>query len=288
VADTLTLPENTVGTIDVSANDVVTPPATVGQVLIISAPTSGTATAALTGGLVTYKPNLNYFGPDSFTYVLQDSAGKLSNLATVTVNVTFVPPAPIASADDFAMLQNGATPLKARVYNVIANDIAQTGTTLNPASVKITAAPLHGTAVANLDGTVTYTPALKYVGADSYQYTVANNFGIVSAPATVNIVVEGGPEALAIGKAIYASARAQWTIVGTTNWFGPTLLHTTISCWNGTTVGGGAFLGTTGVDTTGKFALVPPSLTTPPPDATHLFTCQSSNGAVITAAVTVN
>jgi hypothetical protein len=75
--------------------------------------------------------------------------------------------------------------------------------------------------------------------------------------------------------------------VGSTNWFGPTLLHTTASCWVGKGVAVGAFIGTAPVDATGKFSLVPPTLTDPPPDATHIVTCQTSNGAVTSAPATV-
>ncbi|HEY6889214.1 MAG TPA: hypothetical protein VI300_15580, partial [Solirubrobacter sp.] len=128
-------------------------------------------------------------------------------------------------------------------------------------------------------GTVTYTPALAYVGADSYAYTVANTAGTRSAPATVNIVVEGGAETLSISKANFTVSKNAWNIVGSTNWFGPTLTHTTVTCWVGKGTGGtaGPLIGTAPIDTTGKFQLVPPTLTTPPPDATNIFTCQTSN-----------
>jgi Big-like domain-containing protein len=287
VADVLAATENTVATLDVTLNDVLVPPATVGSVIIVSAPVNGTAAASPLGGVVTYTPNLNYFGPDSFTYVLVDSTGKYSNLATVTVNVGFIAPAPIATPDDFAMLQNTATPLKSRAYNVLANDLAQPGTVLDPASVLIATAPLHGTVTAGATGSVTYTPALKWVGTDSFTYTMRNTAGLTSAPAKVNAVTFGGPEVVSIVKAIFASARTQWNITGSTNWNGAALLNTTITCYigKGTT---GTLLGSTPVDNTGAWAFAPPSLTTPPPDATKLFTCQSSNGGSVTATVLVN
>jgi hypothetical protein len=97
----------------------------------------------------------------------------------------------------------------------------------------------------------------------------------------------GGPEALSIGKATYAVARAQWTVTGSTNWFGPQMLNTVVTCWIGKGIAVGPLVGSGPVDITGKFAVVPPSLTTPPPDATALVTCQSSNGASATASVTV-
>jgi hypothetical protein len=177
------------------------------------------------------------------------------------------------------MIVNKTTPLAGRTINVVANDVAAAGTTLDAASVLVGTAPLHGTAVVAANGTVTYTPALNYIGADSYAYTVANTAGTRSAPATVNIVVEGGAESLSISKANFTVAKNQWNIVGSTNWFGATLTHTTVTCWVGKGTGGtaGPVIGTTLMDATGKFALVPPSLTTPPPDATNIFTCQTSN-----------
>jgi hypothetical protein len=50
-------------------------------------------------------------------------------------------------------------------------------------------------------------------------------------------------------------------------------------------IAAGAKIGTTSVDIFGKFQLVPPTLTDPPPDATNIFTCQTSNGGSVSAAV---
>ncbi|HET9595181.1 MAG TPA: Ig-like domain-containing protein [Anaeromyxobacteraceae bacterium] len=212
--------------------------------------------------------------PDTFSYVVQDATGKFTNVATVTVTVRFVAVAPTANTDSFAMIQNSTAP-GSRTVSVIANDFAAVGTTIDPASVTIVTAPLHGTAVLNADGTVSYTPALRYVGADSFRYTVANTAGAVSAPAAVNIVVEGASETLSLTRADYRVSTGQWTIVGSTNWFGPTLTTTTVTCWVGRGVGVGPKIGTQLVDTAGAFQLVVAGVAGP--DATNVFTCQSSN-----------
>jgi hypothetical protein len=70
------------------------------------------------------------------------------------------------------------------VINVLANDIAVFGT-IDPASVAIATPPATGTAVANPDGTITFTPA--GAGVEIFTYTVANNFGSVSLPGTVTV-----------------------------------------------------------------------------------------------------
>ncbi|HET9595182.1 MAG TPA: Ig-like domain-containing protein [Anaeromyxobacteraceae bacterium] len=258
-------------------------PATFGSLVIITPPGHGSV-AVGAAGAVTYTPALNFFSggavpPDSFQYVVIDSTGAVSNAGTVTVNVPFFAAAPVAVGDDFAIVRNTVTPLAGRAVNVVANDVAASGTTINAASVLISTPPLHGTAVANANGTVTYTPALNYIGADSYAYTVANTAGTRSAPATVNIVVEGTVETLTATRSDFTVSKNQWNIVASTNWFGPTLTHTTVTCWVGKGTGGtaGPLIGTAPIDTAGKFALVPPPLTTPAPDATNIFTCQTSN-----------
>jgi hypothetical protein len=254
---------------------------TLGSIVIITPPANGSVVVGA-GGAVTYTPALNFFSggtvpPDSFQYVAIDSAGSVSNVATATINVAFFATPPTAVADDFALAANRTIPLVGRTVNVLANDIPAPGTTINPASVRITALPLHGTAVANANGTVTYTPALNYLGADSFAYTVSNSAGNASAPATVSIVVEGATETVTMTRTDFTVSKNQWNLVGATSWFGPTLTHTTVTCWVGKGVAVGALIGTAPVDTTGKFALVPPPLTTPPPDATNIFTCQTSN-----------
>jgi Big-like domain-containing protein len=286
VPDAIVTNENVAASVDLTVNDAITPPALVSRVVVVTPPTNGTASPiGINTGVVTYTPNANFFGADTFQYVVVDTTGAVSNVATVTVTVNFVPVAPTANPDDFAMLANKALPLASRTINVLANDTVAAGTAINPASVIISTRPLHGNVTVDLAGNVTYTPVLNYSGADSFQYTVANTAGVASAPATVSVVVEGGPEAVSIAKATFATAKTQWTIVGATNWFGPTLLHTTVTCWIGKGVAVGALIGTGPVDQFGKFQLVPPPLTTPAPDATNLFTCQTSNGGVVSAVV---
>jgi ELWxxDGT repeat protein len=77
---------------------------------------------------------------------------------------------------------------KAVTLSVLANDTNGDGT-IDTSSVKIAAAPAHGTATAGADGTVTYTPAAGYSGSDTFNYTVADTVGKRSAAATVTLTV---------------------------------------------------------------------------------------------------
>ncbi|HXR41448.1 MAG TPA: Ig-like domain-containing protein, partial [Acidothermaceae bacterium] len=81
------LEDSGLSTITVLANDTDPDP---GQALSVSAvtqPANG-ASAVLSGMAVTYRPTLNFYGNDSFTYTVSDGRG---GTATATVNVTVKP-----------------------------------------------------------------------------------------------------------------------------------------------------------------------------------------------------
>jgi hypothetical protein len=281
VADVITTTSNVAATVNLAANDSVVAPATVASVVITQVPANGALTLGATPGTVTYTPAANFSGADNFAYVLQDSAGAVSNLATVAVTVTFAPAAPVAKGDNWAMLKGTS-----RTVSLIANDTAGTGTAINPASIVITTPPAHGSVTPNADGTVTYTPLAAYSGNDQFTYTVANTAGQASNGAVVQIFVSSGPESVSPKRADYVVSRNQWTIVGNTTWFGG-FLTPTATCWIGRTAGAGTVLGTAPVDTTGAFTIVPLAGTVPPPDATKAVACRTSNGGVGVFAVTL-
>ena len=95
--------------------------------------------------------------------------------------------APVASNDNGSTVKNIST-----VIDVLANDTDADGS-LNPATVAIVGGPAHGSVtIDTATGKITYTPTTGYVGADSFTYTVNDDDGTVSNPATVNIGVASG------------------------------------------------------------------------------------------------
>jgi hypothetical protein len=91
------------------------------------------------------------------------------------------------------------------VIDVLANDTDVDGT-LNtssvsklplppPATPSVLLAPSHGEIVVNSDGSVGYQPDNGYFGRDSFEYTVKDDDGAISDPATVflNVVVDPYP-----------------------------------------------------------------------------------------------
>jgi len=75
------------------------------------------------------------------------------------------------------------------VIDVAANDSDVDGF-IDPASVTIVSPAGDGGAVANGDGTVTYTPDPAFTGEDAFTYTVADNLGAISNQAIVRVTVE--------------------------------------------------------------------------------------------------
>ena len=78
---------------------------------------------------------------------------------------------------------------------VLANDIAVFGT-IDTASVKIASPPGSGLTQVNPNGTITYTPTPSASGSISFSYTLANNYGSVSQPASVTVSIVAPPVAV--------------------------------------------------------------------------------------------
>ncbi|MCC9600963.1 Ig-like domain-containing protein [Stieleria sp. JC731] len=72
--------------------------------------------------------------------------------------------------------------------------------------------PEHGTSQINLDGSITYTPALDYFGPDNFQYSVSNNTGQLFT-ATVYVTVVPANVAPSISGPILFSANEDQGLV---------------------------------------------------------------------------
>ena len=92
---------------------------------------------------------------------------------------------PPTAVDDTATTTQG----QSTIIDILANDTDDDGSiSLN--SIQIASEPTNGTVTVNDDGTVTYTPSDRFVGTDSFTYTVQDNDAQSSEAATVNITVE--------------------------------------------------------------------------------------------------
>lgn len=94
---------------------------------------------------------------------------------------------PVALNDSVATYENTAVTI-----DILDNDSDPEGV-LDPGSVVIKSQATNGTAAVKADGTVTYTPAGGYIGADSFSYTVSDAAGVRSNVATVVVKVQTEP-----------------------------------------------------------------------------------------------
>ena len=181
VDDTATTTKNKSVTIAVLANDSDPDgdPLTISSVSVAS---NGSVSATATG--VTYKPNRDFLGTDTFTYSITDGRGGSAS-AHVTVNVVEGPDHKPKAMDD------NATTLEGRpvTINVVANDTDPDGDTLAASGVT---QPSNGMAVTNGGGTVTYSPYSGFTGLDSFTYTVSDGRG-GTATARVKVTVQAAP-----------------------------------------------------------------------------------------------
>jgi VCBS repeat-containing protein len=140
-------------------------------------------------GTVTYMPNANFHGTDSFTYTVRDGAGALDT-ANVTVTVTPVNDAPVAAGDSFATDED--TPLVVAAPGVLGND---TDVDLESLTAALVTGPAQGTLTLNADGSFTYTPDAGFSGSDAFTYKAVDGAGGESAVATVSLTVRPANDA---------------------------------------------------------------------------------------------
>ncbi len=186
VDDLVTTNEDESAIVDIFANDSDLP--TTGS-LTTTNPTNGTVSIDTNGTLndptddiVTYIPNPDYNGPDSFDYTICNTVGDCST-ATVTIDVL-----PILDVFDDSIATTEDTAVD---IDVLANDndLPTIGalTFTNPTDGIVT---IDDNATPNnpSDDSVRYTPNTGFIGTDTFTYTLCDNSGNCDT-ATVTVIV---------------------------------------------------------------------------------------------------
>ncbi|MBE3874530.1 tandem-95 repeat protein [Vibrio parahaemolyticus] len=176
VADKATVVEDTPTIIKVLGNDTFEGDGKVVSLDTNNGPANGTVSVNPDGS-VTYTPNDNYVGKDTFTYVV--TSGGVSESTTVTVNVTPVNDAPVAK-DDIATTQEDT----AVTIDVLSNDTDVDGDKL---SIQSATVPEAQGKVEIVDGKLVFTPAENFNGHAEITYTVTD--GALTDQATVKVTV---------------------------------------------------------------------------------------------------
>ncbi|TXN34248.1 T9SS type B sorting domain-containing protein [Flagellimonas hymeniacidonis] len=135
-----------------------------------------------TDDIVTYTPDPNFNGTDTFDYTVCNTSGACST-ATVTVDVL-----PIVDAFDDSVTTEQDISVD---IDVLAND-----NDLPVSGTLTTTTPTNGTIIINENATlgnpsddfITYTPNPGYLGPDAFDYTICDGSGNCST-ATVTILV---------------------------------------------------------------------------------------------------
>ncbi|TPA12599.1 tandem-95 repeat protein, partial [Vibrio parahaemolyticus] len=175
-ADKTTVVEDTPTIIKVLGNDTFEDDGKVVSLDTNNGPANGTVSVNPDGS-VTYTPNDNYHGTDSFTYIV--TSGGVSESTTVEVNVTPVNDAPVAK-DDIATTQEDT----AVTIDVLPNDTDVDG---NKLSIQSATVPEAQGKVEIVDGKLVFTPAENFNGHAEITYTVTDGELTDEAKVTVTV-----------------------------------------------------------------------------------------------------
>jgi uncharacterized repeat protein (TIGR01451 family) len=197
VDDTITTEEDTSGATNVLTNDT-DPDGDLLSLTGISADPAHGDVEVTIEGLVTYTPDHDYFGSDSFEYTMSDGAGG-TDTGTVNVTVNAVNDAPTAVDDGPLSTHSG----ESLTVDVLANDTDPENDAL---SVDSFTQPAHGFVAvpgegggglaAFSAGDLVYTPDEGYAGPDSFTYKATDGTD-ESNSATVSFnVTNTAPEAV--------------------------------------------------------------------------------------------
>ncbi|HCZ9162412.1 TPA: tandem-95 repeat protein, partial [Vibrio alginolyticus] len=196
VADNATVVEDTPTIIKVLGNDTFEGDDKVVSLDSNNGPANGTVSVNPDGS-VTYTPNDNYHGTDSFTYIV--TSGGVSESTTVNVDVTPVNDAPVAT-NDTAMTDED-TPV---TIDVLPNDTDIDGDTL---SIQSASVPEAQGKVEIVDGKLVFTPAENFHGDAEITYTVTD--GALTDQATVNVTVNAVNDTPVVESSIADQALAE-------------------------------------------------------------------------------
>ncbi|EJL6395691.1 tandem-95 repeat protein [Vibrio navarrensis] len=182
VDDSFSTEEDTAKQFDLLAND-----SDINDDMVASSATVKTPPSkgqvSISNGVVTYTPNSNETGTDTFTYTVKDALLQESQEATVTVTISAINDAPVAKALTITTDEDTASAaLSVRSQTTDVEDGIPTG------DLALVSLPQKGqVTIDQTAGTFVYTPNANENGSDSFTYTIADSEGSVSLAATVSV-----------------------------------------------------------------------------------------------------
>ena len=170
---------------------------------LLSQPSHGTLGG--TAPSLTYTPDPDWHGVDSFTYVVSDGTAD-SAPATVAITVAAVNDAPLAAARSVVTAEDAPATLT----------LAGSDADGDALTFSLSSPPSRG-ALSGTPPQLVYTPAPDWNGTDSFTYTVSDG-SQVSAAAVVTIVVQpvnDPPTAVPLALTVEAGSAAAFVLPGT-------------------------------------------------------------------------
>jgi len=174
--------ENSAIEINVTANDTDNTAIDVTSVIPVDG-SIGTAVADSITGIVTYTPNADTFGNDTFTYTVSDDQGLSSDIldpAIVTIKVNALP---VANDPDPITLDRLAS----------ANFVVDASDADGTIDLSTLQAPLNSTCEAEIThddiGRISITSTGSAITDCAFEYTVDDDSGATSLPATASISI---------------------------------------------------------------------------------------------------
>ncbi len=204
--DTLVVPEDTAGQVDLQANDsdVDGDPLTAA----VQAPPAAGELDVDPAGTATYVPEPDRTGAEAAAYAATDPSG-LSDQADLDVLVQPQPDPPVATDD--AVDTPAGTPLDIAASDLLANDSDPDG---DPVTLAVAVASPPANGVLSYDGATgiyRYTPAPGFSGTDRFTYSISD--GTATAAATVVVTVGPPPPETGLVLGTSGSGPDDWDLV---------------------------------------------------------------------------
>ncbi len=163
---------------------------------IITQPSNGSAN--LDGSSVTYSPNENWNGTDSFTFEASDDTGRIMNVATATINVNAINDVPVVYDSTITIQEDAVVILNDRGTNKQSQHIF----IVTDIDSDIQWPNMEFSWDSTGDGSInfepydtgqytTYTPTKDFNGTTSIIYKATDSDGGVSENKSITINVEG-------------------------------------------------------------------------------------------------
>ncbi|MGB3535984.1 MAG: Ig-like domain-containing protein [Microcoleaceae cyanobacterium] len=199
VADSTTTPENQAVTLDVAANDQDRDNSLdLATVAIATAPDNGSVSINPNTGEITYTPNQNFNGTETFTYRIADVEGARSNPATVTVTVDSVNQSPTTDDTSITVAPDDTISFPDLIFDDADGDVTE---------ITFTQVPNPNSGVILLDGepiqagqtiSVSDLDRLEIQTTDDFSdsnigFTVTDNEGSTSTPGLISLVRQNDP-----------------------------------------------------------------------------------------------